>query len=107
MTDEPDISTIAYFAGAADAKAEITRLQAELAALKANWKLKPIESAPKKAEILVWQKRVGFWVARWRLPNMGEPAWNSHDKFEWRDSSGHWANPTHWMSLPPAPEDGA
>lgn len=67
----------------------------------------PIETAPKHESVLLYsggfvpiycgRKRYGLFV--------GEP---QQDTLAWRcDSSGMFANPTHWMPLPPSPTTSA
>ena len=66
-----------------------------------NWK--PIRTAPKDRSIILG-------VANGYTPNYigslryGRPGEPSQDTFAWRcDSSGRFANPTHWMEAPPRP----
>ena len=44
-----------------------------------------------------------IYCGRWRHGYLGEP---QQDVFAWRcDSSGRFANPTHWMELPAKPSN--
>ena len=46
-----------------------------------------------------------IYCGRWRHGYLGEP---QQDVFAWRcDSSGRFANPTHWMELPAKPSNAA
>ena len=63
-----------------------------------------MNSAPKDGtKILVWNTYSGMYVASYRLPNMGEPQYESHYKLEWRDDGGRWATPKCWQELPDTP----
>lgn len=65
---------------------------------------KPIESAPKDKSILLATKNsfVPIFCGIKRYGTLGEPQQN---EFAWRcDSSGRFANPTHWMPLPEPPK---
>ena len=63
----------------------------------------PIRTAPKDGEALLVWGGSGYWIAAWRLPMTYEPQAETHYKHEWRDGSGRWASPTHWMHLPLPP----
>jgi hypothetical protein len=69
-------------------------------AVAAGWM--PIETAPKHESVLLYSG--GFtpiYCGRRRYGLLGEP---QQDVLAWRcDSSGRFANPTHWAPLPPAP----
>lgn len=61
----------------------------------------PIESAPKNRSVMLYTKYGLTYCGRYRQGQLGEP---SQHLVEWRcDSSGRYANPTHWMPLPVAP----
>ena len=62
----------------------------------------PIETAPRDGTpvLVIWKTGI-MSVATWRLPMRGEPQNESHYEYEWRDTCGCWATPTHWMPLPP------
>ncbi len=68
-----------------------------------DWK--PIETAPRDGKIiLVWNHSYGHWIASFRPPLSNEPGFYDHRAmWEWRDSYGRFATPTHWMPLPQAP----
>lgn len=69
----------------------------------------PIETAPKETEVLVWASG-HYWLAYWTAAKdiNGQPFnnWTTG----WETSGGYdvgyatIGTPTHWMSLPPAPE---
>jgi hypothetical protein len=63
-----------------------------------------IETAPKdKSVMLHCRGFIPFYCGRKRYGNLGEP---QQSELAWRcDSSGRFANPTHWMPLPAAPKD--
>jgi hypothetical protein len=61
----------------------------------------PIETAPVNKSIMLFLPRGPIYCGRKRYGNLGEP---QQDAYEWRcDSSGRFANPTHWMPLPSPP----
>jgi len=63
----------------------------------------PIESAPKDDSVLLYAPPAPIYAGRKRLGLLGEPQQDVH---AWRcDSSGRFANPTHWMPLPQSPKD--
>lgn len=63
----------------------------------------PIESAPKHDSVLLYAPPAPIYAGRKRLGLLGEP---QQDEHAWRcDSSGRFANPTHWMPLPQSPKD--
>jgi len=63
---------------------------------------KPIETAPKDTSVLLYTFFGLIYCGRERYGNLGEP---NQREFMWRcDSSGRYANPTHWMPLPAPPE---
>jgi len=65
-----------------------------------DWK--PIAGAPKDRSILLFASYGLIYCGRKRYGHLGEP---SQDQHEWRcDSSGRFANQTHWMPLPPPPQ---
>lgn len=70
----------------------------------------PIETAPKGAKqhsvlLACANSYVPIYCGRYRIGSLGEP---QHMLIEWRcDSSGRFANPTHWMPLPPPPDPQA
>lgn len=62
----------------------------------------PIETAPKDGSVLLYLPYGLMYCGRKRYGQLGEP---QQDEFVWRcDSSGRFANPTHWMPLPEAPK---
>lgn len=64
---------------------------------------RPIETAPANVSVLLGSinKYVPIYCGRQRYGMLGEP---QQDVFAWRcDSSGRFANPTHWMPLPDRP----
>ena len=63
-----------------------------------------IETAPKdKSVMLHCRGFIPFYCGRKRYGNLGEP---QQSELAWRcDSSGRFANPTHWMPLPTPPKD--
>jgi hypothetical protein len=64
----------------------------------------PIETAPKGRSVLLAcaGTHIPIYVGRERLGMLGEP---QQDEYRWRcDSSGRFANPTHWMPLPKEPQ---
>ena len=62
---------------------------------------KPIETAPKDKSVMLFTPYGLIYCGKLRYGNLGEP---SQDTYAWRcDSSGRFANPTHWMPLPTAP----
>lgn len=64
-----------------------------------------IETAPEDVSVLLATDRgyVPMYCGRLRFGSMGEP---SQDTLAWRcDSSGRFANPTHWQPLPEPPHD--
>ena len=64
-----------------------------------NWQ--PIETAPKDRSVMLYTVYGLIDCGRRRFGNLGEP---QRQCLEWRcDSSGRFANPTHWMPLPPPP----
>ena len=67
---------------------------------------KPIETAPKDTEVLLYcNKFIPLYIGRKRYGCLGEP---QQDEFEWRcSSSGRFANPTYWMPLPKSPIEAA
>ena len=68
-----------------------------------NWQ--PIETAPKGNSVLlcVVGTVIPIYCGKQRYGNLGEP---QGDEYRWRcDSSGRFANPTHWMPLPEPPKD--
>lgn len=68
-----------------------------------NGEWSPIASAPKGRSVLLFAPYGLIYCGRKRYGNLGEP---QQDAQEWRcDSSGRFANPTHWMALPPPPKD--
>lgn len=68
-------------------------------------KWKPIESAPKDGEtVLAYHKNIGSHTVSYRLPVRGEPGNETDYRKQWRDSSGRYFNPTHWMPLPEPPK---
>lgn len=63
----------------------------------------PIDTAPKDRSIIlgVAGGHVPNYIGRWRTGEMYEP---SPYNWAWRcDSSGRFANPTHWMEAPCQP----
>lgn len=82
-----------------------SRLDCTMAWQAAAPKWKPIETAPKDRSVLLCcaNTTLPIYCGRYRYGNLGEP---QQDILAWRcDSSGRFANPTHWMELPPAPEE--
>lgn len=66
---------------------------------------RPIETAPKGVRVLLACAGtcIPIYCGHQRYGGMGEP---QQEVFAWRcDSSGRFANPTHWMPLPPRPAD--
>ena len=62
----------------------------------------PIETAPRDKSILLFAPYGLIYCGRKRHGMLGEPQQYVH---AWRcDSSGRFANPSHWMPLPPPPE---
>ena len=83
----------------------IAELEAEIAALKLAAQWQPIETAPRNRSVLLAcpGSSVKLYCGRERWGGRGEPQPN---EFAWRcDSSGTFANPTHWMPLPPPPKE--
>lgn len=70
-----------------------------------DWR--PIEVAPTDGTKVLVANRSCQWVGSFRFPTRGEPQYESHYEREWRDGSGHWASPTHWMPLPELPAQSA
>jgi hypothetical protein len=66
----------------------------------------PIETATKDREapsvmLACVGRNLPIYCGRWRHGDLGEP---QQGVFAWRcDSSGRFANPTHWMPLPEPP----
>jgi hypothetical protein len=67
---------------------------------------RPISTAAKevgKAVLLCNCQSKSVWVGAWRLPRLGESYFETYYEYEWRDSSGRWATPTHWQPIPQLP----
>lgn len=73
-------------------------------ASQSQWK--PIETAPSglaARSVLLYTPYGLIYVGRQRTGRLGEP---SQSEYAWRcDSSGRFANPTHWACLPKAPKN--
>jgi hypothetical protein len=67
-----------------------------------EWKL--IETAPRdNKSVLLFTSYGLIYCGRLRYGQLDEP---SQDTFAWRcDSSGRFANPTHWMPMPKPPRE--
>ena len=66
---------------------------------------RPIESAPKDVSVMLGRSGSVIYCGRLRHGNLGEP---QQGELAWRcDSSGRFANPTHWMPLPASPQGTA
>ena len=61
----------------------------------------PIETVPKDGSVMLYAHMI--YCGKKRFGTLGEP---QQHEFAWRcDSSGRFANPTHWMPLPAAPKE--
>jgi len=67
-------------------------------------KWKPIESAPKDTEVLLYAgKYIGMYLGKLRKGRYySEP---SPDSVVWRDAGGRFGTPTHWIELPKPPKE--
>lgn len=66
-------------------------------------KWRTMEYAPRDRSIMLIMRSGLIYCGRLRYGQLGEP---SQEEFAWRcDSSGRFANPTHWMDLPEPPTD--
>lgn len=81
---------------AADAARDLTDMIRRLRAAEAWTAWQPIETAPHGEWVLVYGTRF-----RAALPSV-EPA--RLDEYGWADKGGYSVRPTHWQSLPTAPE---
>ena len=83
--------------------ARVTTLERIINSQQSVWR--PIKTAPEGREIIVSCPYEGVGVVLWKEDkNNGRGGWQPSSFDTWHDENCAEPNPTHWMPLPPPPE---